>query len=159
MNGQIVFRSGTTRNIFLFSDASTHSLMRFGGASMKGLSTSATIQIRNFDDDAYGDLQVRNITHTGTISSSRREWKKNIECYTGDALNKIMTTPVREYHLNEDDDRELKRIGFIYDEVPYEMADIKGNGVELYSTTAILWKAVQELTVKVQELENQLKAS
>jgi phage minor structural protein len=109
---------------------------------------TAAIAARNAADTAYIPLWASAFT-----VNSCREVKKNIEEYNDDALHEVMTTPVHRYHMIEDSDAELKRVGLIYDEIPADMADISGTGVELYPMVSILWRAVQQLSEKLEAKE------
>ena len=81
----------------------------------------------------------------------------NIEDYIESALHEICTTPIRKYHLNDDLDNELKRIGIIVQEAPLNAIDLNGEGVDLYQMITMSWKAIQELNNKVKDLESQLQ--
>jgi hypothetical protein len=132
-------------------EASNHAFLKLGNTAIKGLNGSTIqAQFRNTADDGYVEAVASAFT-----TSSRREWKKNIADYAQNALNKIMTTPVHEYHMLTDKDVELKRIGLIYDEIPYEIASISGEGVDLYAMCSVLWKAVQELKYELDYLKNE----
>ncbi|SLM90068.1 Phage minor structural protein  len=91
-----------------------------------------------------------------TVSSSR-DYKKNIEEYTGDALELVNGTRVAQYNLNEEDeDVDYKRIGLIVQESPLEIINfIGGDSIDLYEMTSLLWKSVQELDTKNKVLENE----
>lgn len=91
-----------------------------------------------------------------TVSSSR-DVKKNIEDYSGDALELVNGTRVTQYNLNdEDEDVDYKRIGLIVQESPLEIINfIGGDSIDLYEMASILWKSVQELDAKNKALEKE----
>ncbi|KMM38593.1 phage tail spike protein [Guptibacillus hwajinpoensis] len=146
---------GNRGSLFKFDhDGSSyeHHTMQFGNALMKSLNSSqSTIQIRNISDTAYSKM-----TASDFQVGSLRSYKKNIEPYMGDALQKVVRTQVYHYHLNSDDDRELKRVGLIYEESDADVVDPAGDGMSSYSMTAVLWKALQDLNNKVVDLENKI---
>ena len=80
---------------------------------------------------------------------SEREYKTDIEEYNDNALDQVKETPIRKYKYKGDpDDRE--RIGLIRDESPGSITN--KDTVDLYSMVSVLWKSVQELAAKVEEL-------
>ena len=91
-----------------------------------------------------------------TVSSSR-DVKKNIEDYSGDALELVNGTRVTEYNLkDENEDIDYKRIGLIVQESPIEIINfIGGDSIDLYEMASILWKSVQELDAKNKALEKE----
>jgi hypothetical protein len=90
-------------------------------------------------------------------TSSDRELKKNIEDYTTSALNEINTTPIRYYNFKEEiDGIDPKHVGIIMQESPIDVVDPRGSGVDLYAMISMAWKAIQELSTKVTELDNKL---
>lgn len=99
-----------------------------------------------------GHLTINEITVTNFNNSSARELKKNIEKASFNGLKRVMSTPIYQYHFKTQDDRELKHTGTIYDESPAEMVSPHGDAISPYAMTSILWKAVQELNQKVEEL-------
>jgi hypothetical protein len=104
----------------------------------------------------YASFRCDTIYRSSEVATSRREMKKNITDYTVDALSEINTTPIREYHLLGDSDTEKKRLGVIMDEAPVDIVDIKGNGVETYAMISMSWKAIQELSVLVNQLRQEV---
>ena len=48
----------------------------------------------------------------------------------------------------------MKSIGLIYEDSPIEVLDLSGRGIDLYAMASVLWKAVQELNQKMEELRN-----
>ena len=115
------------------------------------------------DETKYVNLRAKNVIATekvyasGVALTSNRDKKKNIEDYIESALHEICTTPIRKYHLNDDLDNELKRIGIIVQEAPLNAIDLSGEGVDLYQMITMSWKAIQELNNKVKDLESQLQ--
>lgn len=115
-----------------------------GGASLKFLYGSATIQARNYWDTAYGTFEGLAYSNV-----SKRELKKDIEPFAGDALKLIAETPVYSYRYKSDLDIEPKRVGLIYDEAPVEIMMFTG-GIDVYGMASLMWKAIQELDKKIE---------
>jgi Chaperone of endosialidase len=87
--------------------------------------------------------------------SSHRKFKENIEEFKDNVLEKIKNTPVRKYRLKEAA-ADQEQIGLILDEAPEDLKSQDGETLQLYKTIGYLWKAVQELTAKIEGLEHGL---
>lgn len=111
------------------------------------------------DETKYVNLRAKNIIASekvyanGVALTSNIDKKKNIENYTESALNEICSTPIRKYHLKDDLDDELKRIGIILQEAPLNAIDLSGEGVDLYQMVTMSWKAIQELKEEINILK------
>ncbi|MBG9585613.1 phage tail spike protein [Cytobacillus firmus] len=121
--------------------------IRRGGAGIKFLYGSSTIQARNYWDDAYGTFEGLAYSNV-----SRREEKKDIEPFGQTALSLILETPVYSYRYNSDLDSEPKRVGLIYDEAPMEIMQFSG-GIDVYGMSSLMWKAIQELNYELNLLK------
>jgi hypothetical protein len=130
---------------------SGHSALVMQKASLKGLASSSTLQVRNDYDTAYATIQA-----SAFQVASEREYKKNIESYEDDALKLVIQTPVYKYHYTNEDDLQPKHIGLIVDEAPYNIVGFSSDTIDTYAMTSLLWKAVQQLAKKVDELENEI---
>ena len=89
----------------------------------------------------------------GVALTSSRDKKKNVEAYEESALQQILQTKIYRYHLLDDLDEEMKRIGIILQEAPVDAIDIEGVGVDLYQMVAMSWKAIQELKQEIDKRE------
>ena len=126
--------------------------------------------------DAYGneDVELRihgsndnetiltpdNITTPKLTQTSLENIKKNINKFTKDATAIINNSDIYEYNLKSDKDTDKKMIGFVIGEeykTPSEVISKEGQAVELYSAIGILWKAVQELSARVEQLEKEAR--
>lgn len=111
------------------------------------------------DASTYTSLRALNLMAqnkvyaNGIALTSNKEYKKNIEDYTENALNEICTTPIRQYHLLNDLDNEMKRIGIILQEAPVNAIDLEGEGVDLYQMVTMAWKAIQQLKDEIEALK------
>ena len=84
--------------------------------------------------------------------------KKNISKFTKNATDIINNSDIYEYNLKSDKDEDKKMIGFVIGDnykTPSEVVSKDKNAIELYSAIGILWKAVQELSAKVEQLEKE----
>lgn len=107
----------------------------------------------------YGNVRVKDPSDTSYMPiaassfdvASNMDYKKNIIDYTGDALNEIITTPIREYNFNWELDTEKKHVGVILQESPVDIAVITGEGVDVYAMVSMAWKAIQQLNIKLED--------
>ena len=150
--------------------APTRVLLRYNGSIAAWLA---------MDSEGKGSLQMPNDAHanfwgTGsgtTIDSqgittpkltqtSLESIKKNITKFTKNATNIINNSDIYEYNLKSDKDTDKKLIGFVIGDnykTPSEVIDKNGQAVSLYSAIGILWKAVQELSARVEQLEKEVQ--
>jgi hypothetical protein len=84
--------------------------------------------------------------------NSDRDMKKNIIPFTENAESLVNTTTVYNYNYNNELDSEMKHTGLIMQEAPVYVVDPRGDGIDIYAMCGVLWKAVQELSAKVQAL-------
>ncbi len=95
------------------------------------------------------------ITTPLLTQTSLKETKKNISKQEN-VLNIIKKSEIYNYNLKIEKDTDKKHIGFVIGygyETPKEVVEKDGKGIDLYSMCSILWKAVQELTEKIEKLE------
>ena len=86
--------------------------------------------------------------------------KKNFEKLQDNALNILKTIDIYKYNLKNEKDTDKKHIGFVIgDNYNYskEVTSLDNQGVDNYSFTSLCCKAIQELSTKVEELENKIK--
>lgn len=111
------------------------------------------------DPSTYTSLRAHNLMAqnkvyaNGVALTSSRDKKKNVEVYEESALQQILQTKIYRYHLLDDLDEEMKRIGIILQEAPVDAIDIEGVGVDLYQMVAMAWKAIQELKQEIDKRE------
>jgi hypothetical protein len=107
-----------------------------------------------FKDDL--DDHTISIIAKDLTNSSLREWKKDITPFTRTAagrtaLEELCETTVYNYRFNEETECDPLRIGLIYDEAPYEVVDIRGQGINQYAMAALNFQATKELHLEMQE--------
>ena len=110
---------------------------------------------QNFTYVSANDIMTPKLTQTSLESI-----KKNITKFTKNATDIINNSDIYEYNLKSDKDEEKKMIGFVIGDkyrTPNEVIDKEGRAVELYSAIGILWKAVQELSARVEQLEKEVQ--
>lgn len=95
--------------------------------------------------------------------TSREETKKNFEKLEN-GLDIVKATEIYKYNLKNEEDTKKKHIGFVIGknykyahEITAEDNEGKEIGVDTYSMVSVLWKAVQELTTKVEKLEQEVQ--
>ena len=111
------------------------------------------------DGSGSGTVVASNqITTPKLTQTSLESIKKNINKFTKNATDIINNSDIYEYNLKSDEDTDKKMIGFVIGDkyrTPNEVIDKEGRAVELYSAIGILWKAVQELSARVEQLEKE----
>ena len=103
-----------------------------------------------------GGTCTGNITAPGFYVSSLRSLKENIEPTKVKATDLINSQEIVDFNYKADEDK-VHKIGLIADDSDPLFLDKKGKTVDLYNTCGILMKAVQELSKRVEELEQKLK--
>lgn len=140
-----IFRNGTSSG------------MHFdGGPIFKYQRNMGRFETRTWDDGAFADFAAAVMWSAEYRTHSTREIKKNIELFEGDALDIVNSTPVFDFHLNTQEDTERKKRGMVVEESHPDIVSDDGKSVNMYTIDAVLWKAVQELSDKVKELEKLL---
>lgn len=106
----------------------------------------------------YGEIGA--ITYTNISKESAKE---NIEKYTETATEIIKASDIYRYNFKREKDKHKKHIGFVIGDLggnyktPKEVISSSGEGIDSYTMTSILWKAVQELNEKVEKLEEKIR--
>lgn len=109
---------------------------------------------------ASTNVAANQITSPKITQTSLESAKKNISKFDKNATDIINNADIYEYNLKFDEDTDKKLIGFIIGEnyrTPEEVISKEGQAVELYSAIGILWKAVQELSARVEQLEKEVQ--
>ncbi|MCK9600050.1 MAG: tail fiber domain-containing protein [Sphaerochaeta sp.] len=127
-----------------FTMAGNHGVMFMAGGALKILS-GGVMQARNGWDTGYEEVHAADF-----IPASSREFKEDIQVAESEnALQQVLNTPIYRYRLKE---KKAQKIGFIAEEAPEILR--AGEGISLGNSIGLLWKAVQELTKKVEKLES-----
>lgn len=91
----------------------------------------------------------------GAVTGSKEEFKKNIECFSS-GLELIKNSKIYAFNLKDEMDSDKKHIGFVIGDnyrTPREVINQRGDGIDTYSMSAIMWKAIQELNQKIEVLK------
>lgn len=148
-------------------EATTDGTTLFIGADENNYITS-TVFGSGFDfastnwhtSDSRTQVDAYQITTPKLTQTSLENIKKNINKFTKDATAIINNSDIYEYNLKSDKDTDKKMIGFVIGEeykTPSEVISKEGQAVELYSAIGILWKAVQELSARVEQIEKEAR--
>ena len=108
------------------------------------------------------------ITHSNVITpqviqTSRESVKKNIEEYLDSAIDIVKQSTIYKYNFKDEQDTDKKHIGFIIGDkgghykTPNEVISVTNEGIEHYTMTSILWKAVQEQQELIENLQKEIK--
>lgn len=100
--------------------------------------------------------EYTSINHWGIVTptvtqTSKESKKKNIKLYKDNALNIIKNSEIYTYNFKAEKDEDKKHIGFIIGDeggkykTPSEVISINGEGIDSYTMSSILWKAMQEI--------------
>lgn len=107
----------------------------------------------------YGDGETRisssHVQSPTITQTSLESIKKNIKKFEN-GLDKVNNSEIYTYNLKSEQDTDKKHVGFIIGEkykTPQEVIAKTGDGIDTYTMISILWKAVQELSNKITELE------
>ena len=118
-----------------------------GGSKNLYLSPYAGGQVRivSRDLNSYYDIAAANFR-----VSSQRKFKSDIKPLDDGALDIVNKTNIKSYTKNG-----VSEIGVIADEAPNELLSDDGKFINIYDYTSVLYKAVQELSTQVKELQNE----
>lgn len=100
------------------------------------------------------------VTCNSVVQTSLEKNKKNIEKYKNKALDTIKNIDIYKYNLNEENDDDKKHIGFIIGKkyaYSKEITSKDDDGVDNYSFTSLLCKAIQEQQEQIEKLQNEIK--
>lgn len=116
--------------------------------------------------DLYIEGDTSNCTyikHTGITTpkltqTSLESIKKNIEEAKINALETISNSDIYTYNLKSEKDGTKKHFGFVIGnkyKTPSEVMSEDKQGIDTYSMSSIMWKAMQELIEQLQERDKQ----
>lgn len=130
---------------------------------------SITTQIRNSDKPEMKFIGLNNTTITSDeittptlTQTSKESKKKNIVKYNEKALDIVKASEIYEYNFKSENDTDKKHIGFVIGDegneykTPEQVISNDREGIESYSMTSILWKAMQEQQIIIEQLQNEL---
>lgn len=123
-------------------------------------STQGALQVNAEDSYTSTSIFAEEIITPNVTQTSLESIKKNISKFTKNATDIINQSDIYEYNLKSDVDTDKKLIGFIIGDnykTPDEVISKDGQAVSLYGAIGILWKAVQELSARVEHLEKEVQ--
>ncbi len=100
------------------------------------------------------------ITCVSLTQTSQEKNKKNFELYKDSALKEIKNIDIYKYNLIGEEDTNKKHLGFVIgDNYKYskEITNNDNTGVDNYSFTSLLCKAIQEQQEQIDELKKEIK--
>ncbi|NMH72773.1 hypothetical protein HF078_06795 [Bacillus sp. RO2] len=122
-----------------------HSVLRIGNVSIKGLATTAKVQIRDYNDSVYSDLQVGAFQYQSMSQFSRRDYKKNISDVVINPLSFLNELTFKDFHYKEQSDFDRKHLGLILDETDPYFHDATGEGIDTLRLLHVNTMAIQDL--------------
>lgn len=165
-----IAQANTSNSVFMqvgdwYNNTSSSGLQIMNGTSSQNgaidivaQQTDAFINLRSGNNNTQ--IKASGITTPKLTQTSFESIKKNINKFTKNATDIINNSDIYEYNLKSDKDEDKKMIGFVIGDnyrTPSEVISEEGQAVELYSAIGILWKAVQELSTRVEQLEKEVQ--
>ena len=125
-------------------------------------------QILLYDTNGDAIVTINNnstgqITCVSLVQTSKESKKKNIEKYENNCLDVIKNSEIYTYNFKTETDEDKKHIGFVIGDeggsykTPKEVISNNSEGIDTYSMTSILWKAVQEQQEIIEQMQNEIK--
>lgn len=147
--------------ISVYGVGTVNSIIKFNNEAMlKYQSNARRFEVKDANDAAWGDFAAGTVTVVNLVTTSSRDYKKDITDYEASALDLICKTKVRNYRFNEQDETDPLSIGLIVEESPADIVAPGGKGINTYAVDVLEWKGIQELveiakalTVRVTSLE------
>lgn len=130
-----------------------------GGAitlsTLSGLSPYIEVSNGSRNTNISGD----GITTPILTQTSKESVKKNIKRYNENAMEIVKNSNIYIYNFKNEEDTDKKHIGFVIGDkggnykTPEQVISTNREGISNYDMTSILWKAVQELMIEVENLK------
>jgi len=130
----------------------TNRILKFGdyGGILKWQNNQGGFEFRASDDLSWGNV------FGNWRDPSSRDYKKNIEKFEDSALDIIKNSEPVLYHFKSQDEEEAKRLGLIAETAPKVVQGENGKSIDTYGMVTVSWKAIQELIIKIQNLEDRI---
>lgn len=144
--------------VIVHSDNETDYMVDIGYAT--GDEDTGYVRVVNSGVTSETNIDSYGIVTPTVNQTSLAEKKKNFEKMQDNALETVKQIDIYKYNLKTEQDTDKKHIGFVIgDNYNYskEVTSLDNKGVDNYSFTSLCCKAIQELSQKVEELENKLK--
>lgn len=113
-----------------------------------------------YADAKTGEVFADSLKYKTLSQYSLENLKKNIRKYDKEALKIVKSGNIYSYNFKTEKDTDKKHIGFIIGskyKTSTEILTEKGDGIDMYSMCSLMWKAIQELSEKVEQLQKEVK--
>ncbi|MDK7480998.1 tail fiber domain-containing protein [Bacillus cereus] len=149
--GNDFFHDGT--KVLSVYRTSGNQILRFGDGQgiFKWQIGQGRFEFRTSDDSNWVNAAA------GTfVNASSRDYKKNIELLTDDALEIIRSAKVCTYHFNNEEDTDKRHIGLISEEAPKQVTVEGDKGMDSYAMTSVSWRGIQQLIDRLEAAERRI---
>ena len=106
------------------------------------------------------DVYVFGIVHAQEFYyDSLKKLKKNINTFCKKSTEIIKKADICTYNFKTENDKEKRHIGLVVAgsyNCPEEVVSNDRKGIDVYSMTAVAWKAIQEITDMIENLQNRI---
>ena len=125
-----------------------------GTSGFNFLTQSSKFNIYADDTYAFGTIHAQAYNY-----DSLERLKKNISKFNKSAIDIVKQTELYSFNYKTESDEHKKHIGFVIGEegrkykTPEQVISNDREGIDSYTMTSILWKAVQELTEEIEKLK------
>ncbi|MCC2248865.1 phage tail protein [Virgibacillus sp. AGTR] len=92
-------------------------------------------------------------------NKSLRELKKDIEVFQDDVLGIIKSTNPHTYRMKTDSSTAKKQLGLMVDESPEIIKGSDGTTISQYPLTTYVWRGMQQIIDRLEQIEGDLYAS
>lgn len=103
---------------------------------------------------------AENLKYTNISQLSLEEYKKNIKKYDDNAINIIKNTDIYNFNFNNEKENNQRHIGFIIGQnyrTSEKILSKDKNGIDYSNVSSILWKAIQEQQVLIENLQKEVE--
>ncbi|ARQ95007.1 intramolecular chaperone-containing tail fiber protein [Bacillus phage Flapjack] len=107
-------------------------------------------EFKNSDNTGWGNV------YGNWVAPSSESYKKDISVFDDSALSYINSVKPVRYQYNEQSEKDPYTLGLIAEESPDLILSSNGKGINSYSMMTLLWKAVQELDGKVENINRRI---
>ncbi|AGY48494.1 tail protein [Bacillus phage Spock] len=144
-------------HIFHFEDVLVASIWQQGGYQYifklgNGIlqHINGGFEFKNSDNTGWGNV------YGNWVAPSSESYKKDISVFDDSALSYINSVKPVRYQYNEQSEKDPYTLGLIAEESPDLILSANGKGINSYSMMTLLWKAVQELDGKVENINRRI---
>ncbi|MBE7117270.1 hypothetical protein FT641_27240 [Bacillus paranthracis] len=151
VGGHRFFHNGNL-GVAVWTKSSEEALLQFAGnANFKYWKGGNYFECKNGADSGFVQLYASAFNIASSLV-----WKTDIENYEKSALDVIAKADVMTYKYKsdvEESENPQTHIGIIAEYAPEEIQSKDGRGIDSYAMASLAWKAIQELSEKINELK------